>query len=378
MKKKICFVVSSPITAKAFLINHIKELSKDHDVYLAANFENEDETAFKETPLKEIIHLPIYRNVHILKDIETLLKVIKYFRKEQFDAVHSVTPKAGLLAMVGAKIARIKNRIHVFTGQVWYTKKGLFKLLLKFLDRVIVFNATHILVDGLSQQEFLISNKIISKENSRVLGKGSISGVDVKKFSPNKQIRSNIREQLGYFTNDIVYFYLGRFNRDKGLLDLAHSFEKLSSKFMNSKLLLVGFDEENIGVQIKKIISNNNAVQFVEPTSKPQDYLQVADIFCLPSYREGFGTSVIEASSMGLPVICSTTYGLKGTILDNVTGLHHNVGDIYSLFEKMLLLHEDDEMRNRLGVNGVNFVNNHFKSTTITREWVQFYEQILA
>jgi glycosyltransferase involved in cell wall biosynthesis len=378
MKKKICFVVSSPITAKAFLINHIRELSKDHDVYLAANFEKEDQTTFKETPLKGIIHLPIYRNVHILKDIVTLLKVIRCFRKEQFDVVHSVTPKAGLLAMVGANIVGIKKRIHVFTGQVWYTKKGLFKLLLKFLDHVIVFNATHILVDGLSQQQFLISNKIISQDNSRVLGKGSISGVDTKRFSPNKEIRRNIREQLGYFTNDVVYIYLGRFNHDKGLLDLAYSFEKLSSKYMNSKLLMVGFDEEKIGVQIQKIVSNNKAVQFIEPTLRPQDYLQASDVFCLPSYREGFGTSIIEASSTGLPIICSNTYGLKGTILDNVTGLYHNVGDSYSLFEKMILLHTDEEFRNGLGINGVNFVKANFNATMITKEWLNFYEQILA
>ena len=108
MNKKICFVVSSPLTAKAFLVNHIMELSNFYDVYLVANFENADRSIFNYLPICGIKHISISRNISLIKDVSALLALRIYFKEMQFDVVHSVTPKAGLLAIFAAKLANIK------------------------------------------------------------------------------------------------------------------------------------------------------------------------------------------------------------------------------------------------------------------------------
>ena len=372
-KKKICFVVSAPITAKAFLIKHFEYLSKEFDITLVANFETQAD--FEVPFVKNTKHIAIHRSINPLKDFLALIQLYFFFKKESFQVVHSVTPKAGLLAMTAAWLSRIPIRTHIFTGQVWHTQSGLKKQFLKFLDRLLVWFTTHILVDGQSQRQFLIANKIITDKNSRVLGKGSISGVDVQKFNPSSEIRNLYREQLNFQNNDVVFAFLGRMNTDKGVLDLAKAFQKLHADFPNVKLLLIGFDEENMQEKIREMHTEN--IIYFGPTPKPQEVLQAADVFCLPSYREGFGTSVIEASLLELPVICSDTYGLAETIIENKTGLRHEVKNVDQLYNQMKLLVQNEETRTVLGKNGRQYVLEHFSADEISLQWLTFYKDIL-
>lgn len=373
MKKKICFVVSAPITAKAFLIKHFEYLSKEFDITLVANFETQAD--FEVPFVTNTKHIAIHRSINPLKDFLALIQLYFFFKKESFHVVHSVTPKAGLLAMTAAWLSRIPIRTHIFTGQVWHTQSGLKKQFLKFLDRLLVWFTTHILVDGQSQRQFLIANKIITDKNSKVLGKGSISGVDVQKFQPSSVIRNLYRAQLNFQNNDIVFAFLGRMNTDKGILDLAKAFQKLHADFPNVKLLLIGFDEEQMQEKIREIQIEN--IIYFGSTPKPQEVLQAADVFCLPSYREGFGTSVIEASLLELPIICSDTYGLAETIIENKTGLRHEVKNIEQLYDQMKLLVQNEETRTVLGKNGRQYVLEHFSADEISFQWLSFYKDIL-
>lgn len=378
MRKKICFIVSSPITARAFLVKHFEMLSKEFDVSLIANFENEDMSFYEGLPLVNVKSIGIHRSIHIIKDLIALYDLKKYLKLMQFDAIHTVTPKAGLLGMVAGKWVGTENRIHIFTGQVWHTQKGFFKRLLMSIDKIIVKCSTVILVDGLSQRKYLIENSIVNDKNSFVLGRGSISGVDTNKFIPSKEIREKMRNELSLVATDVVFMFLGRFNKDKGLLDLALAFKKTRKENKDAKLLLVGFDEENLEAKIKEIVNDDAALIFIGPTSVPQDYLQTADVFCLPSYREGFGTSVIEASLMNLPILCSDTYGLMETIVENETGLRHEVANVTSIYNQMLILVNDKEKRMDYGAKGAEYVKQFFTAEAISKEWVSFYKKILS
>ncbi|WP_157132829.1 glycosyltransferase [Marinobacter algicola] len=122
--KRIAFVVATPDTAVAFLSGHIDALSKYYDIDLIANFPNGYNSLL---PLNKMLHVPIHRDINIWHDFVTLIKLARLFASNRYDAVHSVTPKAGLLAMTAAWIAQVPVRHHTFTGQVWVTKDGLFR-----------------------------------------------------------------------------------------------------------------------------------------------------------------------------------------------------------------------------------------------------------
>lgn len=375
-KKKICFIVSSPITVKAFLLEHIKILSTEYDIYLIANFDGQPQQNISPY-LTEIFNVKIERNITIFKDLKAVLQLKRIITQQNFDAIHTVTPKAGLLGMIAGKLAKTKVRTHIFTGQVWYTRKGFMKSLLISSDKLMIALSTNILVDGIAQRQFLIDNHIIAENNSKVLGvKGSISGVDIKKFNPEQFVKEKYRKALDYSTQDIVFIFLGRLNIDKGVLDLAAAFGKLQNEFQNVKLLFIGFDEEHLLPEIKAIMGDNN-LKFYGPTDQPEKLLQVGDVLCLPSYREGFGTTVIEGSILGLPIICSDTYGLKETIIDDKTGLRHRVKDVESIYIQMKKLATDVGLRLQMGDAGRQYVLKNFNALYISEKWLEFYREEL-
>ena len=376
-KKKICFVVSSILTARFFLENHIKVLSSQYDIYLVGNFSEEDKRSISHFKLKEIKSIRIERNISLIRDLKSVISLIDYFKKMQFEAIHSLAPKAGLISAISGKIAGIKNRIHIFTGQVWYTKKGVFKVILKQLDKLIVLLTTKTLVDSFSQREFLMNEGVVNSKNSIVLGKGSISGVNLERFYPNLKMKKQLRRELNIPKDVVVYLFMGRINKDKGIFDLASAFKKVLKTNKNIFLLIVGYDEGNCIVEVDNIISSENHFRYYGPTREPQKLMQVGDVFCLPSYREGFGTSIIEASSCGLGIICSDTYGLRDTIIDNKTGLRHKAGNVQELTKRMQTLSSNIDLIRYFGEKGFDYVTNNFSASFVSNEWLKFYSNLL-
>ncbi|MCK5347697.1 MAG: glycosyltransferase family 1 protein, partial [Candidatus Heimdallarchaeota archaeon] len=216
MKKKVCIVVSSMMTVKAFLIEHIAALSQKYEVSVVAN--TKDIEFFSNVGVKAIlIPICIERKIDLWSDFKVLFQLFCLFRKARFDVVHSVTPKAGFLAMIAGVLLRVPIRIHIFTGQVWVTSVGPMRWVLKSVDCLLAFLTTDVLVDSFSQQQFLIKENVVNANKTRVLAKGSISGVDIVRFSPNSSIRKKIRRTENLSDLDIAFLYLGRLNKDKGL-----------------------------------------------------------------------------------------------------------------------------------------------------------------
>lgn len=378
MKKKICFVVAIPGTAQTFLSDHIKALAKEYDVFLVANSEKPE--VLKNLPLTGYHVATIERGISIINDIKGVFALRRYFKDMHFDAVHSVTPKAGLLTALAGYLARIPVRVHIFTGQVWANKKGFSRWLLKLMDKIIAKLDTHILVDGEGQRQYLIKNGVVSEDKSTVLGKGSICGVNLSRFSPSKAVRDNIRAELNISKEALVFVFLGRLNHDKGMYELLPAFNRLAGERENVYLLLVGHDEENVAAHFSEydnIIPGKNFC-FYGLTNEPQRLLQAGDVFVLPTYREGFGSSVIEASAMGLPVICSDAYGVMDAMVDGVTGLRCKVGDEASLYNAMSAFVETPDLISRLGEAGRKRVQADFDGKEMSRLWVEFYRELFA
>ena len=371
--KKLCFVVSSPATAMAFLKGPMHTLSKHYTLHLVVNTKDVA-PLLAELPLQGVHVQNIERGINPLKDLNCLISMVRFLRKQQFDALHSVSPKAGLMAMLGGLIANVPLRTHTFTGQVWANKKGVFRFLLKSIDRLIARCATQVLVDGQSQLQFLNEHGVIGPA-AQVLGKGSICGVSLTRFSPSDIIREQRRKALELDKNEWVFMFLGRLNHDKGVIDLIHAFAQLDQSKKASSLFLVGHDEEQIKTRFEHISSK---IHFIPFEKKPEELLQACDSFCLPSYREGFGLSVIEASALEKPIICSDAYGLADTIIQGETGLRHRVGDVEHLIEQLsFALNHPKEMR-AMGKAGRTYVEANFSEKRLLEEWESFYKKQLS
>lgn len=378
MKKKLCIIASVPGGIVGFHKTNIEELSKTFDIYVIANFT--DKSEFSELNIVDAFPVNIERRPTIWSNLKALRCMYKIFRREKFDGFLSMTINASLLAAIAGKLAGISVRVRIFTGQLWAHMTGFKRMFFKTLDKITVALDTSLLVDGKPQREYLIQQGILKQEQAGVLANGSICGVDIERFKPNPEIRKEERCRLNIADTDIAFAFMGRVNRDKGIFELLAATNELAIKYNNLKLVLIG-DMEGLTEDVIKQYSNlkvGDNVLLYGYTRKPNEALLVADVFCLPSYREGFGMSAIEAACVGLPVICSDAYGLGDSYVDGITGLKCKVKDVKSLAEAMENLYKNAEMRQSMASEGRKRVVNKFNKALVADAWHEYFKQKLS
>ncbi|WP_412070417.1 glycosyltransferase [Rubrivirga sp. IMCC43871] len=376
-RPRVCFVVASETTAKAFLLGHLRALSERYDLTLVANT---DDTALlaKAGIRGTVVPVRIERPIDLRSDLAALLRLRALFRHEAFDAVHSVTPKAGLLAMTAAALAGVPVRTHTFTGQVWATRAGPMRTLLKAIDRLTARSATHVLADSRSQLDFLVAEGVVARDNGDVLANGSIAGVDTARFAPDPETRARIRAEHGIGPDDVAFLFLGRLSRDKGVADLARAFVGAAASRPNIQVLVVGPDEDGLRAEIEDVTGPvRERVRFVGFTPAPETFMAAVDVFCLPSYREGFGSVVIEAAAVGIPAIASRIYGVVDAVEEGVSGLLHEPRDIAGLRAHIEALADDPDERRRLGRQARERALDLFGSERVVAALVGYYGERL-
>lgn len=376
-KEKIAIVAAAPETVISFMSDHIKTLSSHYDVYVlcsnTCNFQD-----YKIHNFVHFINVLIKRNISIFQDFISLFRLIFIFYKHNFTLVQSITPKAGLLAMLAAWICKIPVRIHVFTGQVWVTKGGFSRWYLKTLDRLIAMLATSVLADSSSQKKFLVSAGIAKEKDIVVLADGSICGVDSSRFKPNWNAKVLIRSKLGIPQDATVALFVGRIKKDKGVLDLVRAFGMIHSDITNLFMIFVGPDEENLGEQIIHLSAHRfSQIRLMDSVNNPEDFFAAADFLCLPSYREGFGLVIIEAAASGIPTLASRIYGITDAIVDGATGLLHQPGDLVGITKGLLEMTINSSRRQIMGDAARRRALMLFPTSRLVEALLQHYQLLI-
>lgn len=376
-RKRVCFVATLEMTVKMFLLEHLRVLCRDYDVTVIVKTTEPNFLARRGVHAR-VITVPIERRVAPLRDLAALVRLYMIFRHERFDVVHSVMPKSGLLSMVAALLARIPRRVHTFTGQFWASRKGMARLGLKTLDTILAMCATHILVDSPSQRDFLVREGVVPGKKAMVLGHGSICGIDTERFRPNQPVRKRVRSELSLSESDVLFLFLGRLARDKGLTDLARAFCLVRKSHEEAHLLVVGPDEEGLRQEMESLCgSAAGGLSFMEFTEVPEEYMVASDVICLPSYREGFGIVVTEAASCGLPSVGTRIYGVTDAIDDGVTGILFEPKDVGQLADAMIRLLKDQDLRVSMGNKGRERVCLFFSQDLVRSAFSAFYRDLL-
>jgi glycosyltransferase involved in cell wall biosynthesis len=358
-RPSLCITLTSPLALNAFLMGHIRRLRRSWNVTVCVNV-NESDVRVDLGGEADLHPVEIKREIAPLSDLLAFISLWKFYQSKQFDAVVTVTPKAGLLGMIAARLAQVPVRVHWFTGQVWATKRGLMRVLLKFMDRLIAACATQTLADSASQRAFLIQEGIVDAGKISVLGEGSISGVDTDRFRPDPDARKRIRGELQIPRDAICLLYAGRMRKEKGVLDLVSAFEQLGEEVDHLHLMLVGIDEEDLLSECK-----GNKLHVVGYTRQTEAYMAAADIICLPSYREGFGSVLLEGAACGLPAVASRIYGVTDAVVENKTGLLHPPQDVAALTDALQRLVLDTDLRLALGKNAYERALGSFKASYV-------------
>jgi glycosyltransferase involved in cell wall biosynthesis len=381
---KICRIANSIF----FLCNHLNEqirATRDagHSVHLIASLESDLESG-----KTELLNLPgisfhdinICREISIWDDFLALIKVCWVMFQQRYDIVHTVTSKGGLIGILAAVLTGVPVRAHTFAGQPWLTKTGFVRHVAIFCDWLVAKLAVRSYTDSRGQRQFLVESGVVATGGLHVLGPGSIAGVDCKRFSLDRFDRSEIRKSMGIAPSDLVVLFVGRVSREKGVIELLTAYNSLSETMtILPHLILAGPMEvgiQSLPVEVVNRLKECEQIHLVGYTEFPERYLAVSDVFCLPSYREGFGSVVIEAAAMRVPAVVSRIFGLSEAVTEGETGILVNLGDIDELVRSLRLMLENKILRDKLGLNAQKRARRLFEASMINALQIEEYTNV--
>ena len=310
------------------------------------------------------INLNFKRKISLFIDLVNLYKIFKILKDLKPSLILSITPKIGFIISLLNTIFRYQ-RIHFFTGQIWYNRKNFKRFFFKFIDKFILFDSNICFVDSKSQLFFLIKEGF-NKKKLILINNGSICGVDTSIFKKNELLKKNFKKKYNIDDNTIVIMFMGRIAAEKGFFELINLYKKLKHHNINFKLTIVGKDEEFLlkNLQIKENDVFKDLI-IINHSNEPNKILACSDIFILLSKREGFGLSVIQASSCCVPIIATNIVGLQDSIQNNQTGiLIKNLNDPND-FNRIVKLLNSKQTRNIFGNKGRNYVIKYFEKSDV-------------
>ena len=376
-RPKMCVLTTTPLVVHFFLKPHLRELARHFDVMLACNFLSDSYLSRLDLPVVEV-SVSLERRIVPWRDLLALFELFQLFRRERFDIVVTVVPKAGLLGMFVAWTLRVPRRVHIFQGEVWASRRGPVRWLLKWADGLTARLATHVLAVSSSERNFLEREGVVSLNKAQVLGEGSICGVDTAKFRADPSARAKVRVKLGIPDDAVICIYLGRLTTDKGILDLAQAFARVAANRSELWLLLVGPDEERMNSRLCELVPEQIQSRMVIRgfTEKPEEFLAASDFLCLPSYREGFGMVILEAAAVGIPAIGTRIHGITDAIEEGRTGRLVPVGDVDALTEALTQCCEQPGERRRFGAAAQKRVTSLFEQKIVVDRYVEYFRSL--
>lgn len=312
----------------------------------------------------------ITREISPLKDLKAIVEIYRYIKLNKIDTVVGHTPKGGMIAMIASAMAGVRNRVYFRHGIMYETSTGLKRSLFKNIERLSGFFAKKVVCVSYSVEEISKKDKLNCSNKNVVLGLGTCNGIDTEdRFNPQSKNHEKIDELKRKFNitaNNKVVGYVGRLVKDKGIDDLIKGWDVLKVNFPNARLLLVGPIEirDSISDYSKNQILTDDSIIFTGFVPDASDYFALMNIFILPTYREGFPTVSLEASSMQLPVLITKATGCTESIIENETGLFvsNQPADITT---KIMFYLENVDIALLHGKQGRAFVQKNFEQTII-------------
>ena len=298
-------------------------------------------------------YVDLTREITPVKDLKAVWKLYRYFRKEKPEIVHTHTPKAGIVGMCAAWLARVPLRLHTVAGLPLMETTGLKRKLLNFVEKTTYKFATRVYPNSRGLKQIILNEGFAKESELKILGRGSSNGIDTSYFNPEKyseDYKKEFREKLEIPSDAIVFIFIGRLVSEKGINELVAAFQKLYAEDSFVRLLLVGpFETEldPLTPSTMETIKAHSAIISVGYQQDVRPFLSIADVLAFPSYREGFPNVVMQAGAMNLGSIVTDINGCNEIIITDKNGLIIPPKDEQALFKAMKTLTLNRELRTK-------------------------------
>jgi glycosyltransferase involved in cell wall biosynthesis len=340
-----------------------------------------DEIGIREGVPTKILEMS--RTIAPLNDLKSLWEFYKLCKKEKPLMVHSHTPKAGIVGMLGAKIAGVPIRLHTVAGLPLMEATGTKRKVLDFVEKLTYSSATKVYPNSKGLYDFILENKYIGVNKLKVIANGSSNGIDTSYFfyeQISEQQKVTLKKELNIQEKDFVFIFVGRLVGDKGINELVAAFANLNKSAKDIKLLLVGPQEKELDALLPETVKEiNNNLNIIEVgfQSDVRAYFAISDALVFPSYREGFPNVVMQAGAMGLPSIVSDINGCNEIIVEGKNGIIIAVKDKEAIFRAMNKMLMDNEYRTRLQANAREMIVSRFEQQVVWEAILTEYKSLL-
>ena len=373
-KKKILLFSNRAFTFYKFRIHLIKQLLEEgFQVILIGNKENQKYSNELESLGVKYYSLNFHgRGINLINEIILLCKILSFYRELKPDIAIHFTIKPNLYGGLVSRILSIPT-ISMITGlgTVFINKKIIVMKIVKFLYRSSLKKAKYIWFTNSADKSYFLKNNIIDGQKTTIIPG---AGVDTKHFFMSKNNQPNEK---------FTFLFLGRLHREKGIFEYLEASKILKRKFSNKfQSHIVGFlndtYSENITYDKLSPYVEANIVSFFGHCDDVRNHINNADCVVVPSYREGLSTILIEAASMGKPLIATDVPGCREVVNNNINGYLCNEKNINDLAEKMeMMMLTDKKNVVSMSANSRKIAEENFDKDLIVKKQMEIISKIV-
>ncbi len=385
--KKLIRITTVPISLNKLLGRQLTFMNRHFEVTAVSAHEKELKEVAARYGIKHA-HVEMTRQISPLQDLKSLWAFYRLCKKEKPLIVHSHTPKAGIVGMLGAKLAGVPIRLHTVAGLPLMEASGNKRKLLNFVERLTYSCATKVYPNSQGLYEFILKERFTSSNKLKVIANGSSNGIDTSHFSPaatEERSAAQLKDELGISSDDFVFIFVGRLVGDKGINELITAFSKISKSanqqtISSCKLLLVGPLEAKLDPLLPETLSeieNNPNIMSVGFQQDVRLYFAIADALVFPSYREGFPNVVMQAGAMELPAIVTDINGCNEIIIHGKNGLIIPPKNSDALFNAMLQLIGDKSVYVQLQRNARPMITSRYEQQVVWDALLAEYNRLI-
>ena len=384
--KKLIRITTVPLSLDKLLEGQLQFMQHHYQVTAISS----DEAYLKKIGKREGVAtypLEMTRKITPFRDAWAIVQLTYYFLKNKPAIVHSHTPKAGLVAMTAAFLARVPIRLHTVAGLPLMETQGFKRTILEWVDRMTYAFATHVYPNSKGLEKIMLDNRYCSSKKMKVLAKGSSNGINTDYFSKATLSSASLQQlqvDLHLSPNDFVFVFVGRLVADKGINELVTAFDQLvqsqnSPAQRSCKLVLVGPLEpelDPLDASTIKLIETHPDIISVGYQTDVRPYFALAHALAFPSYREGFPNVVMQAGAMELPVIATDINGCNEIILPGTNGLLIPTKDAKALHNAMQLLVTDVSLYQHLKCNARKSITERYNQQVVWEAILEEYKHL--
>jgi len=327
------------------------------------------------------------KNVDIASDLSLIFEYYRIYKQWKPEIVHQFSIKPVTYGTIAARLARIPMIINTIPGLGYIfsdteKERKILKTIVLLLYKIAGKLSDFMFFQNEDDKRLFINHKIVSKDKTSVIPG---SGVDTQHYSQdkiNKKIIDQIKMDINYKPNQIIILMVSRMLYDKGIAELVECSEKVKEINPETRFMLAGpLDPSNPGhipLEVIEKWQRENKIEYLGRRSDIRELIDLSDIAVLPSYyREGKPKFLLEAASMGKPVITTDVPGCRDIVENGENGILVPIKNVESLFTAVIKLINNSELRRKMGEISRKKAEKEFNQKIVIEQTLQVYDRLI-